>query len=189
MVDAERNGAGQRGASAVRSRHLAAACAAVIASVTFGINMRDANPDQQYATAVARAAVVTGVGGASRTAVGSDLAHFAQSGSRRADAEAAVNASAPRTPSISSLAYGSGRGADTQGASESLPTLRPDAAVGGNPYAAYLIDEAAQRAAYSRRHPLKRWWPFVSLALYAGAIVPLWLLLGHIARRYNPAAR
>lgn len=185
MADIGHHGAGQRGASAVRSRHLAAACAAVIASVTFGINMRDANPDQQYATAVARAAVVTGAGGASQAIVGSDLAKVVPSGSRRAGAEGAVSAPVPRTPSYSSNASGSRRdalvGATPDGRSAALSNAR----LGTHPYTAYLLDQAVLRADDLRKHPMKGWWPVLSISLWAGAMVPLWLGLGRFARRYR----
>ena len=185
MGDIGHHGAGRRGASAVRSRHLAAACAAVIASVTFGINMRDANPDRQYAAAVARAAIVTGAGGASRAVVGSDLANVALSGSRRADAEAGVSASAPRTPSNSSYASGARRDAVVGAVPDGRSAGLPNAGVGVNPYAAYLLHQAEQRADNLRAHPVKGWWPVISISLWTGAMVPLWLLLGRFARRYR----
>jgi len=176
------HGAGRRWASAVRSRHLAAACAAVIASVTFGINMRDANPDRQYATAVARTAIVTGVDGASRANAGSDLANYAQSGARRAVAEVAGNAPVPRTPSNSFSALGLAQDAavgaigEVANAGTPLEVNRPTT---------YLIHAAAQRARDLREHPLKGWWPVIALSLLMGALVPLWLMTGAVARRYR----
>jgi hypothetical protein len=147
--------------------------------------MRDANPDRQYATAVARAAVVTGAGGASRAAVGSDLANSVPSGSRRAGAEEGVSTSASRTPSNSFYASGSRRDADVGTAPDGRLVGRADVGVGSNPYTAYLLEQAAQRADTLRKHPMNGWWPVLSIALWVGALVPLWLLLGRFARHYR----